>query len=64
VFGNLCPHIHCHVLQQTFAHDPHQPLNLNADVVLLAADEYRELIGELQVALGRSLSRRRRLVSD
>jgi len=52
VFGNLCPHIHCHVVPQTFADDPHQPLNMNAEVVMLAADEYRELIVDLQTALG------------
>ena len=52
VFGNLCPHVHCHLILQTFADDPHAPGNMHAQVVLLAPDEYRAAIQALQQALG------------
>ena len=52
VFGNLCPHIHCHVVPMRFEDDPHTPMNTNAQVVLLEPDEYRLMIGALQAALG------------
>ncbi len=52
VFGNLCPHVHCHLILQTFADDPHAPVNMHAQVVLLAPDEYRAAIQALQQALG------------
>jgi hypothetical protein len=51
VFGNLCLHIHCHLVPQTFEDDPHKPLNMNARVVLLRPDEYRLAIGALQAAI-------------
>jgi ATP adenylyltransferase len=39
VLGNLCPHVHCHLIPQTFDHDPHTPVNMNAQVVLLEPGE-------------------------
>jgi diadenosine tetraphosphate (Ap4A) HIT family hydrolase len=51
VYGNLCPHLHCHLVLQTFADDPHQPVNMNAEVVLLQPAEYRQAIDALRQAL-------------
>jgi diadenosine tetraphosphate (Ap4A) HIT family hydrolase len=52
VAGNLCPHVHCPLILQAFANDPHTPVNMNAQVVLLEPDEYRRAIRALQQALG------------
>jgi diadenosine tetraphosphate (Ap4A) HIT family hydrolase len=51
MYGNLCPHIHCHLVLQTFADDPHQPLDMNAEVVVLQPAEYRQAIDSLRQAL-------------
>jgi len=51
VYGNLCPHIHCHLVLQTYASDPTQPLNMNAQEVFLSELEYGRMIGDLQQAL-------------
>ena len=51
VLGNLCPHIHCHLVVQTYASDPTKPLNMNEQEVLLSEPEYARMIGELQHAL-------------
>lgn len=51
VYGNLCPHIHCHLVVQTFASDPTKPLNMNEREVFLSEDEYRQAIQELKDAL-------------
>jgi diadenosine tetraphosphate (Ap4A) HIT family hydrolase len=52
VYGNLCPHIHCHLMLQTFAAGPHQPVDMNAEEVLLQPAEYRQAIDALRQALG------------
>jgi diadenosine tetraphosphate (Ap4A) HIT family hydrolase len=57
VFGNLCPHVHCHLIVQTHASDPTQPLNMNEHEVVLSEDEYRQIIQDLQNALARDTGR-------
>ena len=51
VYGNLCPHIHCHLVLQTFASDPTTSLNMNEQEVLLSKPEYARSIRDLQRAL-------------
>jgi diadenosine tetraphosphate (Ap4A) HIT family hydrolase len=51
VFGNLCPHIHCHLLVQTRASDPHKPINMLEQTRLLTTTEYDAMIAELRQAL-------------
>ena len=48
----LCPHVHCHLILQTLDHDPHTPVDMNAQVVLLEPGEYRVAIQALQQACG------------
>jgi len=52
VVGNLCPHVHGHLILQAFADDPHTPVNMNAQVDLLEPDECRTAIRALQQACG------------
>ena len=51
VLGNLCPHVHCHLVPRTVEDDPRKPLNMNDEVVLLTPDEYRLAICALRKAL-------------
>jgi diadenosine tetraphosphate (Ap4A) HIT family hydrolase len=51
VFGNLCPHVHCHLIVQTYASDPTTPINMNEREVFLSDEEYRRAIADLQQAL-------------
>ncbi len=51
VFGNLCPHIHCHIVLQFEDDDPRAPLDMNAGEVLLGQAEYARIVGELREAL-------------
>ena len=51
VYGNLCPHLHCHILSQRFENDPHAPIKQNAEEILLSEAEYREIITALQSEL-------------
>jgi diadenosine tetraphosphate (Ap4A) HIT family hydrolase len=51
VLGNLCPHLHCHLVLQTFADDQHKPIDMTAEVVLLEAAEYRSTVDALQQLL-------------
>jgi diadenosine tetraphosphate (Ap4A) HIT family hydrolase len=53
VYGNLCPHLHCHLVLQTFADDPHLPVNMNAEVIVLQPTVYRQAVVALQQALAR-----------
>jgi diadenosine tetraphosphate (Ap4A) HIT family hydrolase len=53
VYGNLCPHVHCHLVLQTFADDPYQPVSMNAEVIVLQPAEYRQVISSPQHTLAR-----------
>ena len=48
IWGNIMPHIHCHLFTQTFDDDPSKPINQNEKEVFLSLDEYRLLISDLQ----------------
>lgn len=51
VFGNLCPHIHCHIVVQQVEDDPTKPLHMNEREVLLDDAEYVRMISELARAI-------------
>jgi diadenosine tetraphosphate (Ap4A) HIT family hydrolase len=51
VFGNLSPHIHCHVVPRFLGEDPGRPLNMGAGEVLLTEAEYAERIELMRRAL-------------
>ncbi|MDO9026648.1 MAG: HIT family protein [bacterium] len=48
IWGNLMPHLHCHLFPRFFGDDPGQPINHNEREVLLSREEYRALIRDLQ----------------
>ena len=50
VFGNLCPHIHCHVVPQAATDDPTRPLDMQPEIRLSEA-EYAERVATLRAAL-------------
>ena len=51
IYGNLCPHLHCHILPQRFENDPHAPIKQNEKEVFLSDEEYREIVKDLQKLL-------------
>lgn len=51
VFGNLCPHIHCHLVPLFFSDDPTLPLNMQAEEVRLEEHEYQRIIEVLRQVL-------------
>ncbi len=51
VFGNLCPHIHCHLVMQFPEDDPTRPLDMQAGHVVLGEAEYAEMVSTLRDAL-------------
>jgi diadenosine tetraphosphate (Ap4A) HIT family hydrolase len=48
VFGSLCPHLHCHLVPQTYEDDPHKPLNMQERDVRLPDDEYAQAVVRLR----------------
>jgi len=51
VFGNLSPHIHCHMVPRFAGDDPSEPLNMGAGEVLLSDAQYSDRIDALRRAL-------------
>ncbi|HEX5417310.1 MAG TPA: HIT family protein, partial [Chloroflexota bacterium] len=51
VMGFRCPHLHCHLCVHSYADDPHKPIDMNEQTVLLADDEYAAMIAELREAI-------------
>jgi diadenosine tetraphosphate (Ap4A) HIT family hydrolase len=48
IWGNLTPHLHCHLFPRTFADDPAKPIDQNEREMLLPTEEYRSMIGQLK----------------
>jgi diadenosine tetraphosphate (Ap4A) HIT family hydrolase len=48
VWGNITPHVHCHLFVRRFDDDPGQPIDQNAKEVFLKPDEYQAMIGQLK----------------
>ncbi len=48
IFGNLCPHVHCHVIPQYMTDDPHAPIKMDEAEVLLTQEEYWSMIDRIK----------------
>ena len=48
IFGHHCPHIHCHLVLQTFESDPSTAVKMDEKEVFLKQEEYQEMIRKLQ----------------
>lgn len=51
IYGNLCPHVHCHIFPQQLENDPHAPILAEENAVQLQDEEYRLLIERINNAL-------------
>lgn len=47
IFGHHCPHLHCHLVLQTFDSDPSAPIKTDAKEVFLKPEEYQTMIQKL-----------------
>lgn len=48
IFGNLCPHLHCHLLVQTYQADPDKPINMREQEPFLPPAEYQQMLKALR----------------
>lgn len=53
IWGNNCPHVHCHLFVLGFDADPDKPINQNEKEVFLGADAYKKMIAEMKSMIGR-----------
>jgi diadenosine tetraphosphate (Ap4A) HIT family hydrolase len=53
ILGNLCPHVHCHLLPQFFTDDPPCLLDMADGQVLLNDQEYERIVAALRRELER-----------
>lgn len=44
IYGNLCPHLHCHLFPQQIENDPHAAIKQDEKEVLLNESEYPVII--------------------
>jgi diadenosine tetraphosphate (Ap4A) HIT family hydrolase len=52
VYGNLCPHVHCHLIPQPYTADPTRALDaMSAPEVRLTDEEYAATVAALRRAL-------------
>lgn len=51
VMGNICPHIHCHLVPRFYTDDPGWAINMNQEQILLPPDEYASRLEALRLAL-------------
>ena len=51
IWGNMVPHLHCHLFVRTFDDDPGKPIDQNEREVLLERTEYRRMISDLRERL-------------
>jgi diadenosine tetraphosphate (Ap4A) HIT family hydrolase len=51
VYGNLCPHVHCHVVPRFAGEDPRKPIDMAEHEVLLSEPDYAQRIQALRRAL-------------
>jgi diadenosine tetraphosphate (Ap4A) HIT family hydrolase len=51
VFGNHCPHIHCHLVMQTYDNDPSKAVKMDEQEEFLAPEEYQKMINDLKTLL-------------
>ena len=48
ILGNLCPHIHCHLLPQFATDDPPRLLDMGDGQLLLTDQEYEQVVADLR----------------
>ncbi len=53
VFGNLVPHVHCHILPRFRHDDSHAPIRINFEQELLEEHEYQKIINDLRSHLSK-----------
>jgi|WetSurMetagenome_2_1015567.scaffolds.fasta_scaffold111311_1 ATP adenylyltransferase len=53
IFGHHCPHIHCHLVLQTFESDPSRPVKMDEKEVFLEKEEYQTMISNIQETIFR-----------
>jgi diadenosine tetraphosphate (Ap4A) HIT family hydrolase len=51
VMGNICPHIHCHLVPRFYSDDPTWPVNMNQEQGILPPDQYAARLDALRQAL-------------
>lgn len=51
IYGNLCPHVHCHIFPQQQENDPHAPILSDKNVVQLPNAEYHVIIEAIRERL-------------
>lgn len=51
IWGNIMPHLHCHLFPRSFEDDPGQPINQNEREFFLAKEKYQEIIHKLRCKL-------------
>ena len=51
VYGNRCPHLHCHLVPLGYDSDPHAPINMLEKEVFLTPAEYEDTLDRLRRAL-------------
>jgi diadenosine tetraphosphate (Ap4A) HIT family hydrolase len=53
IFGHHCPHVHCHLIMQTFDNDPSLAVKPDEKEVFLQPQEYQSIIDKLRLVIGR-----------
>jgi diadenosine tetraphosphate (Ap4A) HIT family hydrolase len=48
IFGHHCPHLHCHLIIQSFKNDPSKTVKIDEKKVLLTNKEYLRMIFKMQ----------------
>jgi diadenosine tetraphosphate (Ap4A) HIT family hydrolase len=48
IFGHHCPHLHCHLVVQSFENDPSKAVKMDGKEVLLSNKEYKKMISRLK----------------
>ncbi len=51
VYGNGCPHIHCHIIVQSYEAAPYLFTEINEQIVHLDPDEYQKIIADMRALL-------------
>jgi diadenosine tetraphosphate (Ap4A) HIT family hydrolase len=52
VWGNIVPHLHCHLFPRPFTDDPGKPIDQNEREVFLDRQEYQRMIADLRGRIG------------
>jgi diadenosine tetraphosphate (Ap4A) HIT family hydrolase len=53
IFGHHCPHLHCHLVVQSFKNDPSKAVKMDEKEVFLSNKEYQKMIMRLKKEIGK-----------